>query len=487
MMNQHKINELYSQFSQQYHAKQFDMALHTIQQITQLKPDDAEAWSNAATIATHAGKPDLAIDYALKTLAIQPDYANARQILLLHYKAQFQRLHDEQNFPAVLEKLKQILALSPNDARLLSSAASTASRLKRFEESNAYALQSLAIDPDHINSHDVLSLNYYSLGNNELAAKHGLRALQLRDKQITPTFRLPETWSPRQGKQIISFSLFGASPKYLEGAILNAQVAPEIYPDWTCRFYVDNSVPAAKIQQLRDLGAEVIEVSGEAANWVGTVWRFLALDDETVARVMFRDVDSIISWREAAAVREWVESGKRFHTIRDGGSHTELILAGLWGAVGGAIDDITGKLRDYFSQPLISRHFADQYFLREKIWAYVKQDVFAHDRLFGFLNAHPLPELSDNQHHIGSCQMTSHLTVDCPFPEHTMMVWTVRSRIAPTRAADFTWRRLPEMRTVCEYESPVLQGKITLPVAKIYLEGLATNDTIISVSTQKIS
>ena len=41
-------------------------------------------------------------------------------------------------------------------------------------------------------------------------------------------------------KKIIAFSLWGDQPKYTVGAIKNADLAKEIYPDWTCRFISDS-------------------------------------------------------------------------------------------------------------------------------------------------------------------------------------------------------------------------------------------------------
>jgi len=36
-------------------------------------------------------------------------------------------------------------------------------------------------------------------------------------------------------KKIISFSLWGDNPIYTQGAIRNAELAKEVYPDWVCR------------------------------------------------------------------------------------------------------------------------------------------------------------------------------------------------------------------------------------------------------------
>jgi ATP synthase protein I len=67
------------------------------------------------------------------------------------------------------------------------------------------------------------------------------------------------------------------------------------------------------------------------------MWRFLALDDPLAHRILFRDADSVISRREAGAVEQWIASGKRFHMMRDWGSHTALILAELWGVASSSL------------------------------------------------------------------------------------------------------------------------------------------------------
>lgn len=120
---------------------------------------------------------------------------------------------------------------------------------------------------------------------------------------------LPQTAAKAEGKKIIAFSLFGGSSAYCEPAVMNTEISAKIYPGWLCRFYVDGSVPQTIIQRLQDNGAEVVKVDAALQNWPGTMWRFLAMDDPEAAYVLFRDADSVISWREAAAVQQWLESG----------------------------------------------------------------------------------------------------------------------------------------------------------------------------------
>ena len=52
-------------------------------------------------------------------------------------------------------------------------------------------------------------------------------------------------------KKVISYSLWSDIPKYNFGAIRNAELAREIFPDWTVRFYIGTSVPNETVDQLR--------------------------------------------------------------------------------------------------------------------------------------------------------------------------------------------------------------------------------------------
>ena len=57
-------------------------------------------------------------------------------------------------------------------------------------------------------------------------------------------------------------------------------------------------------------------------------WRFTAASDSDVDRFCSRDIDGRLTAREAAAVREWVASGKRFHVMRDHPSHSNYAMSG---------------------------------------------------------------------------------------------------------------------------------------------------------------
>ena len=350
-----------------------------------------------------------------------------------------------------------------------------------------YAKQVLQRDPRHINAYDALAHAYGEQHDWANCARYGLQALQLRDEkygagELPP---LPQTEAKAEGKKIIAFSLFGGSSAYCEPAVMNTEISAKIYPGWLCRFYVDDSVPQTVIQRLRANGAEVVKVDAALQNWPGTMWRFLAMDDPEAAYVLFRDADSVISWREAAAVQQWLESGKLFHTLRDASTHTELILAGLWGAVAGAVPDMRGKIEAYQKQPLESRHFADQFFLREHIWPYAKQSLCAHDRIFAFYGATDFPDNTEfdySRFHVGCDEGNSHIAADLNLPEGSRIRWSLFSRISPLLNADYSENLLENERLICTYESTVQQGKLSAYIPRRYSRGVARGLTKVTVA-----
>ena len=74
------------------------------------------------------------------------------------------------------------------------------------------------------------------------------------------------------------------------------------------------------------------EGAKQTTNLFPMLWRFLPTLDPDVSVVMSRDLDSRFTEREAAAVREWLESNRSLHAMRDHPWHTVSIMGGGWGA-----------------------------------------------------------------------------------------------------------------------------------------------------------
>jgi hypothetical protein len=180
-------------------------------------------------------------------------------------------------------------------------------------------------------------------------------------------------------KKVISFSLWGDNPIYTIGAIRNAELSKEIYPDWVCRYYIGKSTPKDIIEKLNSFdNTEVIEMESDG-DWTGMFWRFYAAGDEDVDVVIVRDCDSRVNIREKEAVDEWLNSDKGFHIMRDHPYHTTEILGGMWGSKKGVVSNIKNLIDTY-----VKGNFwqVDQNFLKEQIYPQIKNNCLVHDEFF---------------------------------------------------------------------------------------------------------
>ena len=261
-----------------------------------------------------------------------------------------------------------------------------------------YGEMAREIRDDDYRLYDILAESYFLAQNYKSAIKAGERAVILKDRLTSKykSYPLPKSkirpFSKDRSKNIISFSLFGDNPKYTFNAVVNAKFAKEIYPNWRCRFYCDNRVPPSVILRLKELDAEVIikeSIQSDKAQML--LWRFLVMGDSSIDRYIVRDCDSVVNIKESLAVEEWITSNRRFHIMRDFYTHTDLILAGMFGGT----TDIFPNIKDLIDKfhkiknPKVSHQ--DQLFLRVFIWQTIKKDVLIHDRYFRLENTKEFP------------------------------------------------------------------------------------------------
>jgi hypothetical protein len=119
---------------------------------------------------------------------------------------------------------------------------------------------------------------------------------------------------------------------------------------------------------------------GASAGQVGSILAIFSIEDAKMSHVIFRDADSRMSAREAAAVEEWIGSGKPFHLMRDHPFHWPSIMAGMWGCKGGAL---TGWQTNYQSaiaqQAAMQAYGGDQAFLADVVYPQIKTHCLIHD------------------------------------------------------------------------------------------------------------
>lgn len=243
--------------------------------------------------------------------------------------------------------------------------------------------------------YDVLALTYWHLCKTEQAKQAGTQSLIIKHTHST---QLPadiaHKWQKKlaisvdtylntktKKQSVIAFSLFGNNTRYLHGAIRNLSLAADIYPNWQVWIYVDDNVPADYLALFERMGAVLKMQPSQQSMREKLCWRFQVANDAAVGRFLVRDIDSVINVREKIAVDAWFVSGKYFHVMRDWWSHTDLVLAGMWGGVAGMLPPVQPLLETYRSGFLETPNI-DQMFLKDVLWAYLKHSVCIHDRYF---------------------------------------------------------------------------------------------------------
>jgi hypothetical protein len=179
--------------------------------------------------------------------------------------------------------------------------------------------------------------------------------------------------------KLISFSLWGSNPKYTVGALRNAELAREIYPDWICKFFVSTNVPRNIVDELSSYDNVVISIKGGDAGWESMFWRFETSYDQNVYASIFRDSDSRLSYREKYAVDEWLSSDKTFHIMRDHPYHRFPILGGMWGFKYNLKYPMR-ELLDSFDKK--NRYGTDYEFFIQKLYPLIQDDKIVHDPYF---------------------------------------------------------------------------------------------------------
>jgi len=360
---------------------------------------------------------------------------------------------------------KNIFTLDPNNFHSILTLSKSYHFKQNYEEAIKYALQAQKIDNNNFTIYDILAEAYMHLKDFKNAKKAGITALALKEKNAeqysinsTNSYKIKPFDKNDKSKNIISFTLYGQSPKYCENAIINANMVSKVYPYWSCRFYCSDDVPSDVIKRLEDANAEVIIKSKPMDIKEMLFWRFLVMSDKTIDRYIVRDCDSVINEKEALAVKEWIESKKSFHILRDYYTHTDLILAGMFGGIVGIFEDINELISSFQKQKHTSRTHLDQKFLTQKIWPAIKNDVLIHDSCFydeknnsiDFPKGYKIKE----NHHIGMNEGAANINVKLHDITHLKNVkWIIHDK---------------NNKTICTYHSKIIQNSYNAQIPTSY-------------------
>lgn len=296
----------------------------------------------------------------------------------------------------------------PDDTEVLRNLCVCLSRSGQHEQALAHLAELVRREPADYLAQDGLCTSLAKLGRHEEAVQAGTRALNLKDEASslpvegwTLPAEGPDEWlaGQEERRSVIAFSLWGKQARYLRGALDNVLAAAYLYPGWRVRFYVDGSVPEELLACLREHGAELsMQPDGQSLRQ-RLCWRFQVTNDPLVGRFLIRDADSVLNLRERLAVDDWLASGRWFHIMRDWWSHTDLVLAGMWGGVAGVLPPLSPLLEGYQPGAMETPNI-DQWFLRDCLWRYLRQSSLVHDRCFAPRGVvpWPLPAPAGNEH-----------------------------------------------------------------------------------------
>lgn len=164
---------------------------------------------------------------------------------------------------------------------------------------------------------------------------------------------------------------------YLTGAIKNAELAPKIYPGWIPRFYCGPSVPESIIEQLTNLGSQIVKCSND--DWTLMLTRYLPISEPDVEVTLVRDCDSRLNLREKECIDAWLNSDKLVTTCFDHPWHSGVkFMGGLSGFKRGAIPNFKELLEQYNA----GNHYqTDQEMLSSVIYPLIKDSYMVFDGL----------------------------------------------------------------------------------------------------------
>jgi len=196
-------------------------------------------------------------------------------------------------------------------------------------------------------------------------------------------------------KKIIAFALWGDNPKYTIGAIKNANLSKEFYPDWISRFYVHKDVVISIINEIKSAQNTEISIVNETPDWKSMFWRFLPVFDNDTECFICRDCDSRLSDREVAAVNEWSNSDKLVHIMRDHPWHRFVMLGGMIGFKKEAFGILINSLSNF--NPT-NEYGTDYVFFNNVLYPQVKDLSLVHDEFF---EKKPFPTKRKNFEFVG--------------------------------------------------------------------------------------
>lgn len=179
---------------------------------------------------------------------------------------------------------------------------------------------------------------------------------------------------------IFSYSLFGSADKYCKGMLRNVELIEAAFPSWGIWIYIGNDVPDSIINTLEQHPSVKLIYTNEVG-MVNKLYRFFSIDDSSIDVCCVRDADSRILDRDVSCIKDFIESDKLFHIIRDHPNHHHPILAGTISIKKGLINNIHSLFCQYREKNDVTSFWSDQDFLKSIFYPHVLASSMIHDDL----------------------------------------------------------------------------------------------------------
>ncbi|CAF3622861.1 unnamed protein product [Adineta steineri] len=198
-------------------------------------------------------------------------------------------------------------------------------------------------------------------------------------------------------QRIVSISMYGQGDNAMFTLNTSVNLLHELvsdikkrYPNWILRIYHDLTIKNDVICSIECTYNNVDFCNTTSLSNLGNlnsyippkIWRFLPVGDELVDIMISRDLDSPITQRELDAVKEWILSGKAWHSMRDNPMHFVVMLGGMWGFR----PALNRTMGNYVLQKILNRSLiinfggrGDQGFLSEHVWPHIQDHIIVHD------------------------------------------------------------------------------------------------------------
>ncbi len=207
--------------------------------------------------------------------------------------------------------------------------------------------------------------------------------------------------------KLISYSIYKDNPKYfnfyLRGLYFNMRMIKLMLPDWEMVLNVSKPVYEEYYHYLNMLRISTI-VYDDGDRCRNMMQRFKPAFTFNADRVLCRDADSCLTYREVLEIKKWEESGLDWHGINDNQAHTIPMMGGMIGFKTNALKNIFPNFNILIDNWDLSRHGSDQQLIMERIYPHAKSS-FYHSNL---TNREPQPQQNPHwesdlvQRYIGS-------------------------------------------------------------------------------------